>query len=163
MHYTCYFLRPVRILLVWLLFPAALLAQPKKGTNAPDILLPDQKGIPTSLSAQKGRLVLVEFWASWCGPCREKNPFLHRMYDTYHARGFTIYGISVDEDKSDWIQAIREDHIDWTQVIDETGAVATKWGVQYIPDAFLLEADGKVIDINSDEKKLAKLLRDYLK
>ncbi len=145
-----------------LVIAVSLKAQPAKGRTAPEIILPDATGKSIPLSGLRGKTVLVEFWASWCGPCRRNNPFLSKLYHRYQSRGFEIYGISLDTEKAQWLQAIREDKIDWLQVIDPAGVVAEKWKVVYIPASILLDKTGKVIVINPDERKLEKELKHQM-
>src|ERR1700753_3972892 len=90
--------------------------QPKIGTPAPEITLNDLNGSPVSLSSLKGKVVLIDFWASWCGPCRKANPGLVKMYARLKQKGFEIYGISLDDEKQPWKHAIDQDGITWIQV-----------------------------------------------
>ena len=91
-------------------------AQPKQGSVAPDISLPDPNGQVLSLSALRGKMVLVDFWASWCGPCRVTNKKIKPLYEAYQAAGFEIYGVSVDNNAEAWKKAIKADGITWLQV-----------------------------------------------
>lgn len=149
-------------ILLLLLLAVSLKAQPSKGKTAPEIILPDATGKSIALSSLRGKIVLVEFWASWCGPCRRNNPFLSRLYHRYQSRGFEIYGISLDTEKGQWLEAVREDKIDWLQVMDPAGVVAEKWKVVYIPESILLDKTGKVILVNPDERKLEKELKQQM-
>lgn len=137
-------------------------AQPKTGEAAPDIKLPNAKGVVTSLSSLKGKVVLIDFWASWCGPCRRTFPALTKLYKKYNSKGFEIYGVSVDADKNDWKKAVFEDNIKWLQVHDTDGKVAQSWKLQYIPNTYLLDKDGKVIVVNATEPQLEELLQKLL-
>ncbi|MGN6617983.1 MAG: TlpA family protein disulfide reductase [Ilyomonas sp.] len=137
-------------------------AQPQRGEVAPEIKLPNAKGTVVSLSSLKGKIVLIDFWASWCGPCRRTVPAMRELYKKYHNKGFEIYGISVDADKNDWKRAVFEDGIKWMQVNDADGKVATEWRLQYIPNTYLLDKNGKVVSINASEQQLEELLQKLL-
>ncbi|MDP4129182.1 MAG: TlpA disulfide reductase family protein [Bacteroidota bacterium] len=118
------------------------------GQPAPEFSAPDAEGKPVSLSSYKGRYVLVDFWASWCGPCRAENPAVVKAYKQYHDKGFDILGVSIDESKDDWMAAVKKDGLAWTQVSDlkgwETPATAA-YGIQGIPMNFLIDKEGKII------------------
>lgn len=135
------------------------------GQSAPEFTQNDAAGKPLSLSSLKGKYVLVDFWASWCGPCRAENPNVVKAYKKYHPKGFDILGVSLDEDKDKWLEAVKKDHLDWNQVSDLQGwknSVAGLYGVQAIPMNFLLDKDGKIIakGLRGEdlEEKLAALL-----
>jgi thiol-disulfide isomerase/thioredoxin len=140
-----------------LLFVTAGFAQ-QNGVTAPEIQLTNLKGTSVKLSSLKGKVVLIDFWASWCGPCRETIPSLKKLYSKYKSKGFEIYGISLDDKQQNWKRAVDYYKMDWTQVNDADGAVATKWKVNYIPSTFLLNKDGKIVAVNADEKELASLV-----
>ncbi|MCL6523206.1 MAG: AhpC/TSA family protein [Thermoflavifilum sp.] len=121
------------------------------GQVAPDFTLPDTSGNPFSLSSLRGKYVLVDFWASWCGPCRMENPHVVQAYQRYKNKNFTILGVSLDKDRQSWLQAIHEDHLYWHQVSDLKywhSAAAELYGVQAIPANFLLDPQGKIIARN---------------
>ncbi len=118
------------------------------GRPAPDFTQTDEHGKAVALSSFKGKYVLVDFWASWCGPCRAENPNVLSAYRQYRAKGFTILGVSLDDQKDKWIGAIRKDALPWTQVSDLKGwknSVAILYGVEGIPMNFLLDKDGKIV------------------
>jgi peroxiredoxin len=118
------------------------------GRPAPDFTQTDEHGKAVALSSFKGKYVLVDFWASWCGPCRAENPNVLSAYRQYKAKGFTILGVSLDDQKDKWIGAIRKDALPWTQVSDLKGwknSVALLYGVEGIPMNFLLDKDGKIV------------------
>ena len=121
----------------------ALLNQP-----APDLTMPDINGKPVSLSNFKGKYVLVDFWASWCGPCRQENPNVVAAYNQFKNKNFTILGVSLDEDKAAWKKAIANDNLDWTHISDlkqwESAAVPA-YGIEGIPFNVLLDPTGKII------------------
>lgn len=118
------------------------------GTVAPDFTFPAPDGKPLSLSSFRGKIVLVDFWASWCGPCRKENPNVVRMYNKYNKKGFEILGVSLDEDKDKWIAAIKKDGLIWNHVSDLKGwsSEACKlYGIDAIPFTVLLDKEGKII------------------
>ena len=148
--------------LVILFVSIASFAQPSVGERANEISLPDQKGNNVNLSSLQGKVVLIDFWASWCGPCRRSEPELKKLYDKYQTKGFEIYGISVDEDKFAWKNAIKQDKIDWLHVNDDKGEVAGKWNVMYIPNTYLLDKTGKVVAVNPSHEQLDELIQKLL-
>lgn len=136
------------------------------GTVLADFTQPDTAGVPVSLSSLRGNYVLVDFWASWCGPCRQENPNLVAAYNKYKSKNFTVLGVSLDKAKPAWIEAIKMDGLTWTHMSDLLGwqnSVAQKFQIFSIPQNFLLDPDGKVIGKNlrgADlERKLAKVLK----
>src|SRR5688572_5849661 len=96
-------------------------AQPKLGEQAYEIKLPDVNGKVQKLSEQRGKVVLIDFWASWCGPCRRANPELAVLYSKYKDKGFEIFGVSIDDEKKAWKKAIAADGITWKQVNEKGG------------------------------------------
>ncbi|TXH20392.1 MAG: redoxin domain-containing protein [Chitinophagaceae bacterium] len=135
------------------------------GSKALDFSQKDADGKWVSLSQYKGQYVLVDFWASWCGPCRAENPKLVRVYQQYKNKNFTILGVSLDTEKNRWLDAIQRDELEWTQVSDLKGwenEVAKKYKVVSIPNNFLVNPEGKIIakNLNAEElkNKLAALL-----
>ncbi|MCU0333464.1 MAG: AhpC/TSA family protein [Chitinophagaceae bacterium] len=136
------------------------------GATAPDFKMNDVSGKPVSLSSFKGQYVLVDFWASWCGPCRQENPNVVKAYNAYKDKGFTILGVSLDKEKDAWVKAIADDQLSWSHVSDLQywdNAAARLYKVQSIPANFLLDKDGKIIAKNlrgADlEAELAKVLK----
>lgn len=135
------------------------------GTVAPDISLPDPDGNTQKLSSFRGKIVLLDFWAGWCAPCRRENPNLVAAYSKYHDKGFEIYQVSLDKTKSEWVAAIKQDRLDWTHVSDLKfwgSPVARQYGVESIPANFLIDKDGKIIGSNlrgaALDQELSKLL-----
>jgi len=132
-------------------------AQVKKGQPAPDISLPGMNDSTISLSSLKGKVVLLDFWASWCGPCRHNNPNLVKLYQQYHDKGFEIFSVSIDKDKNDWIKAVRNDNLTWVHVVDQKGWYAPStitYGVEAIPASYLLDRNGVVKAVNKEGREL---------
>jgi peroxiredoxin len=135
------------------------------GTAAIDFTQQDTSGKDVSLSSFKGKYVLIDFWASWCGPCRMENPNVVEAYKKFSNKNFTVLGVSLDRARAPWIQAIKEDNLTWTQVSDLqywNNAVARLYNIQSIPQNFLIGPDGKIIAKNlrgtALESKLCELL-----
>jgi peroxiredoxin len=155
----------IKTLLVAVFMSATLaaLAQPSVGEAVPEISLPDVNGKMQKLSDLKGKVVLIDFWASWCGPCRRSNKDLAALYAAYKDKGFEIFGITLDKSKSDWKGAIKEDNIRWMQVMENAGwEIATKWKVEQIPTTFLIDKDGKLVAIDPAKSKIESYLKRYL-
>jgi peroxiredoxin len=134
------------------------------GSNAPEIELPDTDGNIFRLSSLRGKFVLVDFWAAWCGPCRQEMPNVVRMYQKYSGKDFEILGVSLDRKKEDWIKAIKDDGMTWHQVSDLqyfNSKAARDYNINAIPATYLIDKTGKIIGKNlrgkSLEEKLAEI------
>jgi len=140
-------------------------AQIKIGGSVPEISLPNVKDSIVNLSSYQGKVVLIDFWASWCGPCRATNPSVVRLYNKYKDRGFEVFGVSIDSKKDAWLKAIRQDKIKYIQVNDNGGwnsKVAEKFGVDQIPTNFLLDKNGNVVAIDAEGKDLDNKVKALL-
>lgn len=136
------------------------------GMVAPQFTQNDVNGKPVSLASFKGKYVLVEFWASWCAPCRAGNPNLVKQYELYNKKGFEIISVSLDNVKERWLDAIKKDGLPWTQVSDLKGwnnTVGRLYGVRAVPQSFLLDKDGKVISSSLRDESLNAKLSEIFK
>ena len=137
---------------------------PVVGDLLPEIVLPDPAGDTVLLSSLRGNVVLVDFWAAWCPPCREENPNLVKLYDMYHWKGFDIFQVSLDLRKEEWLEAIRNDRLGrWKHVSDlryRDSEVVKQFGLTEIPASFLIDREGRVIATNLRGEELAKKLAE---
>jgi len=135
------------------------------GQPAPEISLQDSTGKTVSLSDYRGKVVLIDFWASWCGPCRQENPNVVRMYQRFKDHGFEIFGVSLDQERGKWVQAIQQDNIHWVHVSDLRGwqsSAAKLYAVSSIPSTFLVDREGKIIARGLRGEELEEKLDEVL-
>ncbi|MEY4053888.1 MAG: hypothetical protein RJA92_1164 [Bacteroidota bacterium] len=138
------------------------------GAMAMDFTQNDTLDVPVSLSSFKGKYVLIDFWASWCGPCRQENPNVVKAFQAYNAKGFTVLGVSLDQPgaKDKWIKAIHDDKLTWNHVSDLKywdNQVAKQYGIQAIPQNFLVDPAGKIVAKNIRGEELANKLASIFK
>ena len=132
------------------------------GQEVPDISLPSPDGKILSLSSLKGKYVLLDFWASWCPPCRAENPNLVMNYKKYHSEGFEIFQVSLDRTKENWLKGIKEDELNWLHVSDLkywNSSVVPLYGIQQIPTNYLLDREGKIDTFDLRGEALGERLR----
>ena len=139
--------------------------EPKIGEQFVDFEMVDTNGVSKKLSDLKGKIILLEFWASWCTGCRQENPHLVKTYQKFNSKGFEIFAVSLDKNKENWLKAIKKDKLSWENVSDLKGTqseVVLIYGINKIPDNFLIDRNGVIIgrDLHGEnlEKKLAEIM-----
>jgi peroxiredoxin len=159
---------PMKTVLIVLFIGSSLFvkAQVAVGDIAPEFSLRNVKDSLLSLSSLHGKVVLLDFWASWCAPCRAANPGLVKLYNKYRPKGFDVLGVSIDSKKEAWLKAVAQDHIQYQQVNDTAGwnsPVAEQYGINQIPTSFLLDKEGKIIAIDLAGVQLEIAIQQLLK
>lgn len=150
----------------WMIKQLAIMKKTSIGSPALGFTQNNVDGKPVSLSDFKGKYVLLDFWASWCGPCRAENPNVLKAYNEYKNKNFTILSVSLDINSKDWIKAVDHDKLPWTQVSDLKGwrnQVAEEYGVHAIPSNYLIDPNGIIIANNLRGDKLEDKLTEVLK
>ena len=140
-------------------------AQPGPGKQALEIALPTPAGDTLMLSSLTGKVVLLDFWASWCGPCRSANKHLVKLYSKYKDKGFEILSVSLDEENNQWKKAISKDKMSWLHVTDGNGfygQTAQKWQIEAIPTSYLINKEGKLVGMDLFGKDLENAVKDLL-
>ena len=135
------------------------------GQIAPEFEMNDSTGTAVKLSSLKGKILLLDFWASWCSPCRAENPNVVKAYEAYKTKGFDVLGCSFDQNREKWMKAVKDDHLAWNHVSDLRGwanAAGKLYGVNSIPANVLLDKDQKIIARNLHGEELMKKLEEIL-
>lgn len=136
------------------------------GAIATDITAPDREGNQLPLSTLDGKVVLIDFWASWCGPCRRENPHVVEAYKKYNKKGFEVYSVSLDSNKDRWLKAIDKDQLLWDSHVSDLkkwdSQAAAAYGVKSIPATFLIDKDGKIVGRNLRGAQLSNKLEELL-
>lgn len=130
----------------------------ESGNKPPNIILPDQEGKMIGRLSLNGKVVLLEFWASWCAPCRQTNPELLNVYNSFKTEGFEILGISIDKNVKEWQTAIKEDNLNWPQVIDSLRSTSKTYNINSIPFNLLLNKEGEIMARNVKPVELSEIL-----
>ena len=142
------------------------LAKTDNGAKAPDFTLSDVDGNTVTMSAVNGKIKIIDFWASWCGPCRLNNPALKEIYEEFHGKGLEIIGVSLDEEKEDWEFAIEKDGLSWVNVSSLKGwdcEVARLYNVKGVPALFVLDENNNIIATGLRDEQLKIFLQENLK
>ncbi len=133
------------------------------GAFAADFEEKTAEQISIKLSSFRGQYVLLDFWASWCGPCRQENPNVLAAYEAFKDKNFTVLGVSIDESEDKWIKAVKQDGLLWTQLLDRTQKIAINYGINAIPKNFLINPEGKIIAKNLRGAELMEKLKEVIK
>ena len=134
------------------------------GTLAPEIDMKDPDGKQRKLSDLRGKVVMIDFWASWCGPCRRENPNVVKLYHRYHDKGFEIYSVSLDKDRGSWLKAIQDDGLVWPNHVSDlrgwTSSGGATYGIMSVPSTVLIDRKGRIIAKNLRGEELAEKLKE---
>lgn len=142
------------------------MARTEGGAKAPDFTLSDQQGNMITMSSVKGKIKIIDFWASWCGPCRLNNPTLRKLYEEYHSKGLEIIGVSLDTNKAAWEKAIEKDGLSWVNVSSLKGwkcEVVPLYSVKGIPALFILDENDNIIATGLKGEQLVTFIQERLK
>lgn len=159
-------MKDVAIVTICFFFSISIEAQIKIGDHLPNIYLPDYLNKEVRLLEHTGKILLLDFWASWCAPCRKANKKLVKLYHDFGSDNFDIVGISLDTDHSKWLKAIAKDQIKYTQLSDPYGfeaKSAIQFGVDALPASYLFDPTGKLISINPTEQEIKQQLNHFKK
>ncbi|MGB4843850.1 MAG: TlpA disulfide reductase family protein [Ferruginibacter sp.] len=140
-------------------------AQLRIGGTVPEISLAGTQDTIVKLSSLQGKVVLIDFWASWCAPCRAANPYIQKLYKKYKEKGFEVFAVSLDVKKEAWLKAVKKDKLTYTQVIDNSGwnsKVAEQFFVDALPTNFLLDKNGKIVAINIEGKEMFDMVKQLV-
>lgn len=134
------------------------------GTLAPEIDMKDPDGKQRKLSDLRGKVVMIDFWASWCGPCRRENPNVVKLYHMYHDKGFEVYSVSLDKDRNAWLKAIKDDGLVWENHVSDlkgwTSSGGATYGIMSVPSTVLVDRKGRIIAKNLRGEELADKLKE---
>lgn len=140
-------------------------AQVRIGQPAPEIALPDAKDSIVTLSSFKGKVVLIDFWASWCYPCRQSIPGVVKLYNKYKSKGFEVLAVSIDSKRSEWKRASKYFRLPYTSLLDPNGwnaKVIDTYGINGIPATFLLDKEGRIVAIDEEGPALEAAIKELL-
>ncbi len=145
----------------------AVLESVAVGAQAPDFTLDDPSGKPVAFSDvyKAAKVTMIDFWASWCGPCRQANPYIVKAYKALNKKGFQIFGVSLDAEHDDWVKAIADDGLTWPQVSDLKGwecAAAALYGIRYIPQNVFVDSEGKIIGKRVEPDEIENFVKSNL-
>ncbi|MBR6130685.1 MAG: TlpA family protein disulfide reductase [Bacteroidales bacterium] len=136
------------------------------GALAPELAFPDPDGNIRKLSDLRGKVVLIDFWASWCGPCRRESPNVRNVYAKYHDKGFEVFSVSLDRDANNWKKAIKDDKLVWPNHVSDlkywSSEAAAIYGVRSIPSMFLLDREGRIVAKDLRGEALERAVKQLL-